>query len=169
MHARSIVVALVGGLLAAQAAAQDSLNLEQYHRQYRELLDRGEQLRQQQQQQANERARREIEARENKEKLEQEQQEQRKAEARGHADEQAQQDRPEQRRLARQQEKLDKRREVTSRQKPEIRRQLIEGLSGVGYRFVALDLAGLRSGSLNPSIADGAPRMPGPSRVFTTD
>ena len=52
---------------------------------------------------------------------------------------------------------------------PEIRRQLIEGLSGVGYRFVALDLAGLRSGSLNPSIADGAPRMPGPSRVFTTD
>ena len=52
---------------------------------------------------------------------------------------------------------------------PEFRGQMIEGLSQIGYRFVALDLAGLRSGSLNPAVADGTPRMPGPSRVFTRD
>ena len=33
---------------------------------------------------------------------------------------------------------------------PEVRERLVTGLVGVGYRFVTLDLAGLRSGSLNP-------------------
>jgi uncharacterized protein len=33
---------------------------------------------------------------------------------------------------------------------PEIRAALSDGLHGIGFRFVTLDLAGLRSGSLNP-------------------
>jgi len=41
---------------------------------------------------------------------------------------------------------------------PEIREQMIEGLSRIGYRFVALDLAGFRSGSLNPPVANGNAR-----------
>jgi pyridinium-3,5-biscarboxylic acid mononucleotide sulfurtransferase len=52
---------------------------------------------------------------------------------------------------------------------PEVRSQLIEALSGIGYRFVALDLAGLRSGSLNPPFVDGTASMPGTSQVFTID
>ena len=35
---------------------------------------------------------------------------------------------------------------------PEVRERLVTGLVGVGYRFVTLDLAGLRSGSLNPRL-----------------
>ncbi len=39
---------------------------------------------------------------------------------------------------------------------PEVRQKLVEGLTGLGYRFVTLDLAGLRSGSLNPAFAGTA-------------
>ena len=35
---------------------------------------------------------------------------------------------------------------------PQVRERLVEGLVGLGYRFVTLDLAGLRSGSLNPGL-----------------
>jgi uncharacterized protein len=33
---------------------------------------------------------------------------------------------------------------------PALRERIVEGLTAIGYRFVTLDLAGLRSGSLNP-------------------
>lgn len=35
---------------------------------------------------------------------------------------------------------------------PEIREKLVKGLEGVGFRYVTLDMAGLRSGSLNPEV-----------------
>jgi len=39
---------------------------------------------------------------------------------------------------------------------PEIRKALSDGLSAIGFRFATVDLAGLRSGSLNPKrAADG--------------
>ena len=34
---------------------------------------------------------------------------------------------------------------------PAVRRQIVEGLKGLGYRYVTLDLEGFRSGSMNPS------------------
>ncbi len=35
---------------------------------------------------------------------------------------------------------------------PGIREKLVKGLEGLGFRFVTLDMAGLRSGSLNPEV-----------------
>lgn len=43
---------------------------------------------------------------------------------------------------------------------PEVRERMVAGLTGLGYRFVALDLAGLRSGSLNPPVVDGRAWIP---------
>ena len=52
---------------------------------------------------------------------------------------------------------------------PEVRDRMVEGLSRIGYRFVTLDLAGLRSGSLNPPVVNGAVSMTIASQVFTID
>jgi len=51
---------------------------------------------------------------------------------------------------------------------PDVRGRMVEGLTELGYRFVTLDLAGLRSGSLNPTGADGRALMPGAKQMLTT-
>jgi uncharacterized protein len=34
--------------------------------------------------------------------------------------------------------------------RPDVRERVVEGLRGLGYRYVTLDLEGFRSGSMNP-------------------
>lgn len=46
---------------------------------------------------------------------------------------------------------------------PEIRKALSDGLTAIGFRFVTVDLSGLRSGSLNPKGAIGTGQGIGPS------
>ena len=47
--------------------------------------------------------------------------------------------------------------EIARLLEPGVREQLVKGLRGLGYRFVTVDLEGLRSGSLNVGAGVGAP------------